>query len=478
MMSGWYIYIFALLLGLVSYGICVFLNWKKQKITFQNYLFEGNNFIVGTFSIVGSIFSVAIFFTALSSLYILFGILALPIAMLSAILGLYVVQKKSYGLFQKSNKYSFENVSDYTSLRYQLIINSSDKPTTFNIFLLTYLFLMTTTEIAAFNNILPQFFHSDSWSPLVIYIVIFSVLSYVYISGFKGVLVTDTLQTVIIIISLVFMLREIIIAERIIEYHRFVKLPNVGDGIAISIGAFILCFTWFSSSPEIWYRINTLKYHADVIKTTKFSMLLLPIIFILSFLVAVLSGMIPLFHGNTTQAFEVWKTIVSNHTNVFLFLFLIIVVTAFFTTIDTYAITYSQITYTIQGSNILEKLLPKNVRLSTIVFIMICTALGVRLTPILNGILGVYAACLVIPMFIHIYVYPYLRRKNINLIPALSPVFHVVGAVSYTLFTYKILILDKSYAHLSYPLIPIYILLIEFFAILVHFITMKLETNK
>ena len=97
---------------------------------------------------------------------------------------------------------------------------------------------------------------------------------------------------------------------------------------------------------------------------------------------------------------------------------------------------------------------------------------------LLNGILGVYAACLIIPIFIMIYIRPYLRIKTPRMfINNFSLPLQLIGGITYVYFFNKE-INTMSNAHRIFPLIPINIVCIEILSFLLSKILFMLKFRR
>lgn len=467
---GWSVYIFAVILGLLSYLICLFILRKKEEIKLIDYLFSGNNIIMSAFSIISSIFSAAIFFTALVGLYILFGMIILPASIIPALFGLYLLKRKFSNINEFFPDSSTASKTEIAIKRFRYLINSVNKVIPFYIVLLVYLLLMIITEISAFNFIINTFLINDPWAPFIVYIVILSALSYVFISGFRGVLVTDTLQTIVILSLFIFIFSSIPKINISSDLTVYFKLPPKLDTAIIILAGILLCPALFSSVPEIWLRVVTLKKNKDGRRAISFAMFLLPFIAVLPVALIIISGISPIFKGDSSVAFDIWRGIFHGRQNIILIFFLMVLATAFFTTIDTLIITYSQIIYMIKGNNLLERFLPKNERTSSIIFILLGLIISKNLSPILHSVLAVYVGALPIYLFMMIYVYPSLKNKKIIYsITNVSFWLQLFSALPIILVAENI-IHKKNISHLAYPLIPIAVAFVELISLLINIV--------
>ena len=470
MSAGWLIFMFTLFLGGISYLICLKIIWPEKTQELVDYLFEGNNNVVGAFSIIGTIFSTAVFFTAITALYILYGFLILPIFLICSLSGFYLIKKKSIEIFSNTKR---GIGSQIFVNRYKHIANAISKPHIYFSYLFIYLFLMLTTEIAAFNNVISVFIKNDFWASYIVYFIIITVVAYVYLSGFKGVLVTDTIQTLMIVILLILMIfftSSLDISKNVSEIF---LLPPLKDASILIIGATLICIAWFSTSPEIWFRVISLRNKKDVKKTMSLAMFFLPIVIALPFVIIIFTELTPQFHGDSTVAFEVWANIFEKNNEIIFILFLSLMITAFFTTLDTFIITFSQILYCIKDNNVLEKFLPSNPRYFSIIFTMVCLLIGLELQPIFNGIIGIYAGCLMIPVFMLTYVYPFLQKKKVAISYSSSSfLLQLIVACPIIIFI-ESLVVNPNYSHLGYPFIPIIITFIEIVLLFVNYILSK-----
>ncbi len=463
--TGWNIFIYSVLLGVVSYSVCLFITWRSNRIGLEEYLLGGNNALMSLLSITGSTFSTAIFFTAITALYFLFGVIVLPFIVISSFLGLCILKIKSKKIFDKSSQYKITSLSVSSVFRFKSITQEAGRPSLYYVFLFPYLALMTITEISAFNNVMETFMPHDAWASFIIYLVILSVGAYVFISGFRGVLVTDSLQTIVLIVALFVVLFSLDNAKIDNGFSKFFMLSRFGNTIAIIIGASLLCFAWFSSAPEILKRITTLRDYSDVAKAIGFSKMFVPIVLSFPIVIVVLAGIYPGFEGDTTVAYSVWLRILDSRDGLLPSAFLILITTAFFTTVDTYIITYLQMIFIVRNNTILEKIIP-SIRNSSFIFILLCFAIAIQLSPIMNGIIGIYAAALTIPLFMIVYIYPLLMKKNlIRRISYASFVFQMIASVPLIQIVRNI-VADKGGFHLGYPLIPICITGVEMVALI------------
>lgn len=459
--QGWIVFMFALFLGFFSYVISLFVFRKKESISIQEYLFSGNSYILSVASIVGSIFSVAIFFTAITALYRLYGLIILPTTIIPAAIGLFLLKRKIMILFQKENEIHSPEIIES---RFQKLVHLSKHTTAFPFYFIFYLFMMAVTEIAAFHNAIVYYFPNDLWTELITYFALIIITAYIFISGFKGALITDLLQMIfiiVIVIAIVFSLKD---SANIIEVNELIKFPPISQIILYSIGSIIICITWFSSSPEIIQRVLSLKNIKNAHGVLTLSMFLFPLIILVPLLIMTLSGIYPVLNGDSEEAYKVWFYFFERSSNIIPILFFMLITAAFFTTVNTYMISLSQIIHSIKGKNILEKFFPKNVRYASILIFALALFISTKLNIKLNSILGVYAGSLMIPNFMMIYIYP--KITYLKSFIQISSVWIQLVAAPLLIYIFISISNNAEVSHLVYPLIPLSLAVIEVFVLL------------
>ncbi len=482
MKGGWFIYVYAIFLGTVSYIAC-FLSIRKNKvIRLDNFLFEGNGVLIAAFSIIGTAFSSGLFFTASPTLYILFGWILFPTALAASIMGILILKKKILKVFKAKPKKG-KPIARISIERFKLLVESSAKPKIFYTVLFIYLFFMGAAEIASFDKIIGTLLVHDEWAPYILYIVIFSTVCYVFISGFRGVLITDTIQTIIIFLVSGVILYYVFSAPDF-QWPEFSKIivcpPNLGDALIFFVGLFIVCFSWYGTAPEVWVRLITLNTEEQGKKTINWSIFLLPIITGMPIVILIFFHYLPMYSGDSSAAFHAWRTIFSSiPQNSILAFFLILLTTAFFTTLDTFIITYSQLFKIVENeiNPKLRKSLPKT-RTFSIIYILLCLTVGIRLSITSYSIVGAYVASLPIFFFIQIYVYPYLRNNGkIQPDTIISHWVQLIALVPIIFYSHY-LMGQEPIAHLSYFAIPFMFLGIELISLLISLIYSRKKGKK
>ena len=149
--------------------------------------------------------------------------------------------------------------------------------------------------------------------------------------------------------------------------------------------------------------------------------------------------------------------------------FIMLITTAFFSTLDTYMITFSQFVHNSQSilhDTVWEKILTVKPRKSGILFVMIAFSAGIYIDPNMNCILGIFAASISIPLFYTMHIEKYLTLFSKR--PVLGSFFVILPL---TLLPYLVFKFNALYSSgmLVFPYIPISVatlyLMIIFFAV-------------
>ena len=254
-------YIYIATLGIISYLICLKAARSRVDTSISSYLYSGNTIVLAIGSTLGTIFSVAVLFTAITALSMIYGYIAFLLIFVFSYFGLYFVNKNIDIVYDHSDKH--KGIQHKFETRFNSLFINEHKSLLYLAIATLYLFLMCITEVGALKNFIIFSLDDDFYNFLIIYVTLFCSISYVYVGGFYGVLITDMIQAVIIVIALV---SNIVIfaldSSNTIKIDIYIVeklcIKNTLETAVFAVGTLILSVCWFGAAPEIWKRIITL----------------------------------------------------------------------------------------------------------------------------------------------------------------------------------------------------------------------------
>jgi len=219
---------------------------------------------------------------------------------------------------------------------------------------------MLATEVAVLRGALRFFLSVDEAQLVLLILVVIAVcVSYVYIGGFRGVLVTDYFQLLVIIAFVGSVL------PHVLRRDLFASIPpptvaairwTLPSLILLHIGAFCGAFAWTAGNLDQWLRTMGTLRDPTARRTLRFA----AIVIYLSTILPVLAGSVaialglPRSIGNTASLhllLALWHS--SDATG--RFLFVMAIGCAALTTLNTYVMTMQQIYYEFSFYMVAEK---------------------------------------------------------------------------------------------------------------------------
>ncbi|MCP4703598.1 MAG: hypothetical protein GY865_03230 [candidate division Zixibacteria bacterium] len=405
MEKGYFLYLYAISLGIVSYLICLSIGIKFNNL--KKFFFEGNSVLKAMSSIVGSIVSATILLTGLAFGYAMYGFIAVPFFIIPGITGLLLfLRKRAIVVMATSGEIGSEGAAMEEEDAVVNVFCSPkfcSKPDLYCWLSLLYLFMLAIVEISILKAGAEILFPGDLWAIASVYIIVIIAALYVYVGGFKGVLVTDVVQLILMAVAASFIISEISFkgAGNYIINH-LIAADFITTIIAV-FGYGIAALTFGGSAPELWKRVITLKSKKKINCSSWFSAPLVIIAGFFPVLIMIMSDIDPNIVSSLEDTFIIWKNILSNNVALFSASFIILLVTAVFTTIDTQSITIGQLLRILGKMNKpLSKMLFSSidVRKWMVLSMIVALAIGVRINLEICMYIGAYAISLTIPLFI------------------------------------------------------------------------------
>ncbi|MBV8200567.1 MAG: hypothetical protein JOZ15_08080, partial [Acidobacteria bacterium] len=246
-----------------SYLIALWASRNRVRPRVESYLFSGNTPLLALSSNIGAMFSLTVAFTALISAGYVFGSqLAIPMS-LGALCALFVLLRVSrreevIDFLSTSNSRGWSGGASYLAFLGNYFTGTS--------YLLYYAFALvvyialTITEFAVFRVTLAALAPSLD-SPeivLILLMTLFICFSYVFIGGYRGGLITDFFQLLIIIaflgsIATSFDLRHFVRALPS-PFRGKVLSGFAGELFILYLGCFVGGFSIAMMSIDQWYR--------------------------------------------------------------------------------------------------------------------------------------------------------------------------------------------------------------------------------
>lgn len=348
--AGYSVAIF--LVVVASYIIAWWSSRKNRDTRVNTYLFAGNTAALGLSSSVGTIISMAVGFTALLSAGFVFGWQILFSILPGGGVGLWVILRFiNTPIIHAKRTEALSSHWKYGAS--YLAFLSKDRPKSSLAYYSVAMFFyvaMLATEVAVLRGALRFFLGVDKAELVMLLGAIIAVcISYVYIGGFRGVLVTDYFQLLVVIAFIGSVLPHVVR----LDLFESIPTPTVAaihwtptSLVILHIGAFFGAFAWTAGNLDQWFRTlgtlpeptarRTLRLAAIVIYTCT----ILPI---LAGSVAAARGLPPSI-GNTASLhllLALWQT--EDPTG--RFLFVATIGCAALTTLNTYVMTMQQLYY-------------------------------------------------------------------------------------------------------------------------------------
>lgn len=340
---------FLVLIG--SFAISLWSAWRDRDRRVDTYLYAGNTELLGVSSCVGSIVSMAVSFTALLSAGFVWGWQILFSIIPGCLAGLFLLLYLArHPLIQQSQP-GIEAQSLPEGASY-LALFAARKPRLFGFyvfFVFAYL-AMLTTEL----TVLRTFLHALLALPfpelaLTIAVIAFVCFAYVFIGGFRGVLVTDYFQLLVVIAFIGVWVAALVRSGPISVPGAIAsRLPWTPFRLVLlHVGCFTGAMAWVFAGVDQWYRtFGTLPVRTarKVVITASIALVLAAGAPVIAGSSALLRANIP---ANVTNGISLLlvRTMVANSPAGVQFLFVMALVCAALTTLNTYIITIQQLYY-------------------------------------------------------------------------------------------------------------------------------------
>ncbi len=248
--------VFVVLLS--SFFISLWCAWSNRSPEVAKYLYSGNTPVLALSSCVGTVVSMAISFTALLSAgytfgwQILFTLTGGSLAGLVAMLRL--LKHERLRLLQPA--IAQDDHSDGASYLVCFQSGRSLFPY-FYIFYILFYSAMLTTEVGVLRGFLTSLFHFHTTELVItMFMIVLVCYAYVFIGGFRAVLITDYFQLLVVLAFVGLLLAS----------THFGALQNLPPPLAAKIhwtpwrlvllhfGVFSGAFSWTFANIDQWYR--------------------------------------------------------------------------------------------------------------------------------------------------------------------------------------------------------------------------------
>jgi Na+/proline symporter len=243
---------------LVSFSISLWCARNNLAPRVDRYLFAGNTPALAFSSCLGSIVSMAISFTALISAGYEFGWQILFPLIAGALLGLLALLRLLNDKRMDPIQNEILDQNYQKGVSYFTIFDGRHSTfPAFYIFFLFFYFCMLTTELSVLRVFLQYLFNLPPPEVLVLLFMILLVCyAYVFIGGFRAVLITDYFQLIVVLTFLGFLL-----ASADLNFVRHIPSPAVAkvhwtlaQQVILHIGCFVGSFSWTFANIDQWYR--------------------------------------------------------------------------------------------------------------------------------------------------------------------------------------------------------------------------------
>ena len=288
-------YLPVIVVFLVSLWLCYRIHKKHKGI--HGYLFNGNQLKYSVISNAGTLFSLTAFLVMGIGIGMTYGSVAFIISAFGGIMALIIARK-----LVKSHEYEkifFTSQSRETS-NFSIIDLAGESlgNTTrilHGIIILAYFFLFLILEFALIRLCYSEYFTSSTiQSILFIFVFMFVCFMYTFLGGFRGVLITDQWQLVIIIVatvSIIYLIHPTTASAISANIHGIASF-KIHKPIPLSLlkylGVVIYMICWTIGSADFWIRTTcTLKNDKKLAKKS----------ITISLLVMTFCSMIPVFIG-------------------------------------------------------------------------------------------------------------------------------------------------------------------------------------
>jgi len=334
---------------LASFAISVWSARKRSSDRLQDFLFAGNTPLLALSSCIGSIISMAVSFTALLSAGYVWGWQMIFPMIAGSLAGLFAILKVSDHPQVAAHEQRIERGSFVYGASYLAIVDSRAKMAYYGFILAGYT-AMLITEIVVLRTFIGFVTGLPAYELLLTIATILMVCyAYVYIGGFRGVLVTDYFQLLVVFVFVGLWLTAISfrtamdIPAPTVSRLSFMPFTRV----LLHSGIFAGAFAWTFASTDQWYRtLGTLRRAAakQVLKSSTVALCTFAIVPILAGAAAIARPDVPSSMTNGISLFLVAHLLTD--ANVTLrFVFAMALTCAGLTTLNTYIMTMQQLYY-------------------------------------------------------------------------------------------------------------------------------------
>ncbi len=256
--------IFAVFMVLIaSLAISAWSSRSRRSNLIQNFLFEGNTPLLAISSCIGSIISMAVSFTALLSAGYLWGWQITFSMIAGGLAGLAAILTLSAHPAITQNAERVEQRSFISGVSYLAIFGSLESMPYYGFLMAAYTAMLITEMVVlrtfiSFLSELPRF-----ELLLLVGTVLLVCYAYVYIGGFRGVLVTDYFQLLVVFVFIGLWIASI--SQQPVAVH----LPSPSESrivftawtrVLLHAGCFAGGFAWTFANTDQWFRTyGTLK---------------------------------------------------------------------------------------------------------------------------------------------------------------------------------------------------------------------------
>jgi len=309
-----------------------------------------------------------------------------------------------------------ELLPEHIRNRFMLLSSQTGCRLSLYLIYLLYLLFSLTAEISVFRGGLAVF-DKSALIPFATLVLLAITYAYVFLGGFRGVLLTDVVQMATIVISFIAFFITIFITSS--SQSRVHSLPSIEnftwyDVTCMGISAVFIGTSMWSSSPEVWIRVITLRGSSEAKSAIQWAFIGTIIVLLLPVLLVAYAAPTPAASIDLTEAFTVWTEVLSTAKIWILpYIFLLILINAIFTTIDTYILTFEQLLYIMRSEfAIFETALAGRLRLAAPIFIAVSFVASMRLDNRVLFLVGAMSISLPLVLFGLVHLSPFMKSNH------------------------------------------------------------------
>jgi len=251
---------------LASFTISLASAWTKRTRLLQDFLFLGNTPLLALSSCIGSIVSMAVSFTALLSAGYVWGWQILFSMVPGSVAGLAMILLLSRHPKVAEHQESMKKGAFLYGASYIAVLGTRKSGSGLYTFLIAAYVAMLVTELVVLRTFIV--FLADL-PPVEVIVMIAAVTlvcyAYVYIGGFRGVLVTDYFQLMVVFVFVGLWLSTTVghVALRVPSPMLSKQSFTPTSMLLLHVGVFAGAAAWTFASVDQWYRtIGTLPLRA------------------------------------------------------------------------------------------------------------------------------------------------------------------------------------------------------------------------